>query len=97
MVVQQNWRVKMEVLDKNGEKVVLKNNVGGWCRYYLIKGGLTNKEIVEKVRERFGSKTTVASVAWYKSELSEKGILVSGKKSAKAMSIADFEAEDTGK
>jgi hypothetical protein len=94
MVVQQNWRVKMEVLDKNGDVVVLKNNVGGWCRYYLIKGGLTNKEIVEKVRERFGSKTTVASVAWYKSELSEKGIIVSSKRAAKAMSMDEFEAED---
>ena len=80
----------MEVKDKNGETVVLKNNVGGWCRYYLIKGGLTNKEIVEKVRERFGSRTTVQSVAWY------KGIIVSSKRAAKTMSMDEFAAEDAG-
>ena len=41
----------MEVKDKNGETVVLKNNVGGWCRYYLIRGGLTNKEIARALHE----------------------------------------------
>ena len=86
----------MELKDKNGDVVEFRNNIGGWCRYYLVKGGLSNKEIAEKVKERFGGKTSVASVAWYKSELVEKGIIVGGKKSAKAMSIADFEAEERG-
>ena len=54
----------------------------------MIKGELTNKEIVEKVRARFGGKTSVSSVAWYASELREKGLLKGGKKGDRLESIS---------
>lgn len=74
----------------NGVEIVLKDNIGGWCRYYLIKGELTNKEIVAKVRERFNSKTSLASIAWYKDDLVQKGIFTKTSKGASAMTLADF-------
>lgn len=76
------------------EQQKFKNNIGGWCRYYLLEGKLTNKEIVEKVRARFGGKTSVASVAWYASELREKGLLKGGKKSSAELSMSEFAEKD---
>ena len=78
----------------NGVQIVLKNNIGGWCRYYLIEGKLTNKQIVEKVRARFNSKTSLASIAWYKDDLVQKGIFTKGSKGAQALSLEDFAAAD---
>ena len=96
MMLQVNWRDEMaeKTVTVNGVQIVLKDNIGGWCRYYLIKGGLTNKEIVEKVRERFGGKTTVASVAWYKNDLTQKGVFTSSNRGAKAMSMDEFESAE---
>ena len=74
----------------NGVEIVLKDNIGGWCRYYLIKGELTNKQIVEKVRARFGGKTSLASIAWYKDDLVQKGIFTKSSKGASAMTMEDF-------
>lgn len=81
-----------KVVVVNGVEVVLKDNIGGWCRYYLIKGELTNKEIVAKVRARFNSKTSLASIAWYKQDLVDKGVFVRTTRGGKAMSLEDFEA-----
>lgn len=78
----------------NGVELVLKDNIGGWCRYYLIEGKLTNKQIVEKVRARFNSKTSLASIAWYKDDLVQKGIFTKGSKGAQALSLEDFAAAD---
>ena len=96
MVIQGNWRVEMadKTVTVNGVQITLKDNIGGWCRYYLIKGELTNKEIVEKVRARFNSKTSLASIAWYKDDLVQKGIFTKGQRGGKAMTLDDFtEAE----
>ena len=78
----------------NGVELELKDNIGGWCRWYIIKGELTNKEIVAKVRERFGGKTSLASIAWYRDDLANKGVLVRTKRSAATMSVEDFEAAE---
>ena len=79
----------------NGVQITLKDNIGGWCRYYLIKGELTNKEIVEKVRARFNSKTSLASIAWYRDDLVQKGIFTKASKGAQALSLEDFAAADS--
>jgi hypothetical protein len=76
------------------DEVKFKDNIGGWCRFYLIEGKLSNKEIVEKVRARFGGKTSVSSVAWYASELREKGLLKGGKKGSIEMSIEEFREKE---
>ena len=42
----------------------------------LIFEGLSNKEILEKVAEKYGNdNTTVGCVAWYRNNLSKKGLL----------------------
>lgn len=78
----------------NGVQIVLKDNIGGWCRYYLIEGKLTNKQIVEKVRARFNSKTSLASIAWYKDDLVQKGIFTKGSKGAQPLTLDEFAAAD---
>lgn len=78
------------------DELKFKDNIGGWCRFYLVEGKLTNKEIVEKVRARFGGKTSVSSVAWYASELREKGLLKGGKKGATELTLEEFAEKDAG-
>ena len=96
MVIQGNWRDQMadKTVTVNGVEITLKDNIGGWCRYYLIKGELTNKEILEKVRARFNSKTSLASIAWYKDDLVQKGIFTKGSKGAQSLTLDEFAAAD---
>lgn len=96
MVIQGNRSVEMadKTVTVNGVQITLKDNIGGWCRYYLIKGELTNKEIVEKVRARFNSKTSLASIAWYKDDLVQKGIFTKGSKGAQPLTLDEFAAAD---
>jgi hypothetical protein len=76
------------------DELKFKDNIGGWCRFYLIEGKLSNKEIVEKVRARFGGKTSISSVAWYASELREKGLLKGGRKGAVELSMTEFKEKE---
>ena len=96
MVIQGNWRDQMadKTVTVNGVQIVLKDNIGGWCRYYLIEGKLTNKESGEKVRARFNSKTSLASVAWYKDDLVQKGIFTKGQRGAAALTLDAFAERD---
>jgi hypothetical protein len=58
-----------------------KDNVGGWCKFLILEGKLNNKEIIDFVRKKFNSRTSVSSIAWYRNKLREEGLINSARKS----------------
>ena len=66
------------------------NGVGNFVRGLILKGELSNSEILDKVKEKFvGCETTMACVAWYKSDMRKKGI-IEKKEVVKKMSVEEY-------
>jgi len=65
----------MEITTKFVKAESATVSIGSKCRE-LIKLGKTNAEILETIKAEFpAAKTTVACVAWYKSDMRKKGLL----------------------
>lgn len=55
-------------------------SIGSFVRNEVLTSDLTNVEILEKVHKAFPSaKTTMACIAWYKSDMRRKGLLGGGR------------------
>ena len=66
------------------------NGVGNFVRGLILKGGLSNNEILDKVKEKFVEcETTMACVAWYKSDMRKKGI-IEKREIVKKMSVDEY-------
>ncbi len=65
------------------------NSIGSYARK-LIENGLTNKEVLEKVREKFPhGATSPESIAWYRSKMRREGLAVVTDREAKARRNAE--------
>ncbi len=49
--------------------------VSSMARALILKGQLKNPEIADVIREKLGSNTTTASVAWYRSQMRKEGLI----------------------
>ena len=64
-------------------------NIGNFCRAQILLGK-KNVEILELVQKQFPeAKTTAACIAWYKSDMRNKG-MIERKVTAKAMTKEDL-------
>ena len=54
-------------------EVVQKPKVGERCKQLLLEGILDNKGILEQIKKEYPeAKTSIACIAWYKSDLKKK-------------------------
>lgn len=54
----------------------MKMNIGQFCCKLILETEMSNQEIADAAVEVFGGKTSVKSIAWYKSDLRKQGLLV---------------------
>ena len=65
----------MQVISKIVKSEVATNSIGSRSRL-LIKTGMSNTAILETIKNEFPhAKTTMACIAWYKSDMRKKGEL----------------------
>ena len=65
--------VKVEEVKVEEVKVVQKPKVGERARQLLQEGTLDNKGILEQIKKEYpDAKTSIACIAWYKSDLKKK-------------------------
>jgi hypothetical protein len=55
---------------------IMKMNIGQFCCKLILETNMTNQQIADAAVEVFGGKTTVKSIAWYKTDLRKQGLLV---------------------
>ena len=68
--------------------------IGQFCRHMMLNSTKSNTEILQLVLKLYpDAKTTMACIAWYKSDLRKKGLLV-GEKSQRSTKLVEFSAED---
>ena len=66
--------------------------IGQFCRHMMLKSSKSNTEILELVLKVYPeAKTTMACIAWYKSDLRKKGLLLDGaaKRSTKQVAFTE--------
>lgn len=67
------------------------NTIGSFVRNEILTTELSNTEILDNVKKAFPSaKTTMACIAWYKSDMRRKG-LIGGGRSQKRLESAQNE------
>lgn len=68
MEVLENVEVKVEEV-----QVAQKPKVGERCKQLILEGVLDNKGILEQIKKEYPEgKTSIACIAWYKSDLKKK-------------------------
>ena len=68
--------------------------IGQFCRHMMLNSSKSNTEILNLVLKLYpDAKTTMACIAWYKSDLRKKGLLQAGDK-ARSTKLVEFSAED---
>jgi len=69
--------------------------IGQFCRHMMLNSTKSNTEILQLVLKLYpDAKTTMACIAWYKTDLRKKGLLPAGEKSARSTTSIAFSAED---
>ena len=64
---------EVKVEDAQVVKVVQKPKVGARAKELLLEGILDNKGILEQIKKEYPeAKTSIACIAWYKSDLKKK-------------------------
>jgi len=57
------------------ETQIAKPKVGERCKQLILEGVLDNKGILEQIKKEYpGGKTSMACIAWYKSDLKKKKV-----------------------
>ena len=65
--------VKVEEVKVEEVATVQKPKVGERCRQLILEGVLDNKGILEQIKKEYpDGKTSIACIAWYKSDLKKK-------------------------
>ena len=68
-------------------------NIGAYARALILaNSSMTNQQVLDKVKERYAdAKTTMACIAWYKSDMRKNGLLEK-KESVKKMTAEEYKA-----
>ena len=65
--------VEAQVVEAQEVATVQKPKVGERCRQLILEGVLDNKGILEQIKKEYPEgKTSIACIAWYKSDLKKK-------------------------
>ena len=65
--------VEAQVVEAQEVQVVQKPKVGERCKQLILEGILDNKGILEQIKKEYPEgKTSIACIAWYKSDLKKK-------------------------
>jgi hypothetical protein len=84
--VEKKSTPKTAPVEKTTEKKVAKDagekvkrpGIGSFCMDLILKGKTTD-EIIAAAHEKFGSRTSASSIAWYKNKLRGEGKLAGGR------------------
>ena len=64
---------EVKVVEAQEAQVVQKPKVGERCKQLILEGILDNKGILEQIKKEYPEgKTSIACIAWYKSDLKKK-------------------------